>query len=244
MTTAEELIRILEGEENEEFIPDEDFDFDEECVRLDNVVLGLRRVGILAERSRRRHKGCRSPHTDAWYPGTLFFYFAHDKLITVGKIEESQSILADYSQDDVTDSQDVVIPSTLTEPEYFAYLPGDQSQLRSCDSTPDLYRSIATQTRVKTATVSTQYEQTCNPIRETARILADGYFRATGRETDTRPVRGPQAKWVGSAVCHGVPCSGKGHADGVSGGCACGQVGFYCIGKPDCQPDRAPDVVL
>ncbi|XP_045540910.1 piggyBac transposable element-derived protein 4 isoform X1 [Papilio machaon] len=86
---------------------------------------------------------------------------------TTGKIEESQSILADYSQDDVTDSQDVVIPV--------------QSQLRSCDSTPDLYRSIATQTRVKTATVSTQYEQTCNPIRETARILADGYFR--GNET-------------------------------------------------------------
>lgn len=30
MTTAEELIRILEGDENEEFIPDEEFDIDEE----------------------------------------------------------------------------------------------------------------------------------------------------------------------------------------------------------------------
>ncbi|KPJ18216.1 hypothetical protein RR48_12064 [Papilio machaon] len=38
----------------------------------------------------------------------------------------------------------------------------------------------------------------------------------------TRPVRGPQARRVGSVRCHGAPSGGEGHADGASEGCAKG----------------------
>lgn len=103
----------------------------------------------------------------------------------IGKFEESQSILApfDYSQDkvDIDCSQDVNLPSTLTNDEYMVYLNEGQSHLRSSDSTPDLYRSTATQTLVKTTNASTQYEQIDNPIKESAKILADSYF--VGDET-------------------------------------------------------------
>lgn len=89
---------------------------------------------------------------------------------------ESQSILdyPDYGEDC---SQDVIIPSTLTDSEYMMYLPEGQSQLRSSDSTPDLYRSTATQTSIKTKDASTQYfEQDGDPIARSANILADSYF--------------------------------------------------------------------
>ncbi|RVE41261.1 hypothetical protein evm_014090 [Chilo suppressalis] len=96
------------------------------------------------------------------------------------KIDESQSILttAHYSQDEV-DVMD--LPSTICDSEYHAYLPECQSQLRSCDSTPDLYRSTGTQTLLKTTNKSTQCERIVSPIKETAQILADGYF--AGDET-------------------------------------------------------------
>lgn len=74
-------------------------------------------------------------------------------------------------------NQDVKLPSTLTDSEYMVYLPEGQSLIRSCDSTPDFYRSTATQTLVKTTNASTQYEQVDDPIKGTAKILADTYFR-------------------------------------------------------------------
>ncbi|KPJ16840.1 hypothetical protein RR48_13696 [Papilio machaon] len=57
----------------------------------------------------------------------------------------------------------------------------------------------------------------------------------------TRPVRGPQARRVGSVRCHGAPSGGEGHADGASEGCAKVKSGVF---QPDCQPDRVPDVAL
>lgn len=61
------------------------------------------------------------------------------------------------------------------------FLKEGQSQIRSCDSTPDLYRSTTTQTSVKTSNASTQYEQIDDPIKVTAKTLADTYF--VGDET-------------------------------------------------------------
>lgn len=68
------------------------------------------------------------------------------------------------------------MPSTISDSQYFSYLPEGQSQLRSSDSTPDIYRSAATQTLLKTTEKSTQYERIDSPIKETAEILANSYF--------------------------------------------------------------------
>lgn len=82
-------------------------------------------------------------------------------------------------QDFIDSSQDAAdLSSTLTNSEYMVFLKEGHSQIRSSDSTPDLYRSTATQTSIKTKNCSTQYEDTGidDPVKVTAYTLANKYF--------------------------------------------------------------------
>lgn len=73
----------------------------------------------------------------------------------------NQSILNIYKSksnqtDDMEECEDLPLSSSIAEGQYVYMLPPGHSQLKSCDSTPDLYISVTTQTLFKNKSISTQ----------------------------------------------------------------------------------------
>lgn len=82
------------------------------------------------------------------------------------------------SQDEMNleDVEDVCLPSSVAQSQLCYYVPHD-GDLRSTDSTPDLFVSRGTQTLTKISSVGTQYEAiSTDLISKTAKILAEKHF--------------------------------------------------------------------
>ncbi|KAH9639512.1 hypothetical protein HF086_004338 [Spodoptera exigua] len=119
----------------------------------------------------------------------LSFSEVHDVRKYDESQECSQSILdpTSDSQDEMNleDVEDVCLPSSVAQSQLCYYVPHD-GDLRSTDSTPDLFVSRGTQTLTKISSVGTQYEAiSIDLISKTAKILAEKHF-GTNRNMQKR----------------------------------------------------------